>query len=118
MKKIIFLFFVAGMFSLISCGPSAEELKALEQARLDSIAKVEADSLAALAEQARLDSIALADSLEQVRINDSIAAANKPKGNKKPKTPETTKPTGPSTGLGGRKVEPTEAPKTGKEGRK
>ena len=105
------------MISLISCGPSAEELKALEQARLDSIAKVEADSLAALAEIARLDSIALADSLEQVRINDSIAAAKKP-GTKKPKAPQTTKPTGPSTGLGGRKVEPTEAPKTGKEGRK
>jgi len=105
MKKIISLFFIAGMISLISCGPSAEELKALEQARLDSIAKVEADSLAAVAEQAHLDSIAKveADSLEQVRINDSIAAANvKPSGKKPPKVDD-KKTDGPKTGKDGRK---------------
>ena len=89
------------MISLISCGPSAEELKALEQARLDSIAKVEADSLAAVAEQIRFDSIAKveADSLaavaEQARL-DSIANAKKPGGKKNTKE-------GPTTGKDGRK---------------
>jgi len=99
MKKIISLFFVAGMLSLVSCGPSAEELKAIEQARLDSIAKVEAE--AAAIEQARLDSIAAVEAAakaEQARL-DSIAAATK-------------KP------VKGGKVVKEEGPKTGKDGRK
>ena len=107
MKKIFFLFFVAGMFSLISCGPSAEELAAAEKAKQDSIAKVQADSLAAVAEQVRLDSIAAAEA-EQKRINDSIAAAEEAaKKNNKGKTPKTKVP-----------VNETKVPALGKDGRK
>jgi len=104
MKKIISLFFVAGMLSLVSCGPSAEELKAIEQARLDSIAKVEAE--AAAIEQARLDSIAAVEAAakaEQARL-DSLAALE---AAKKPVKGKTTKPA----------VDP-KAPKTGAAGRK
>ena len=104
MKKIISLFFVAGMLSLVSCGPSAEELKAKKQARLDSIAKVEA--AAAAQEQVRLDSIAAVENAakaEKARL-DSIAAAKKPakpaKGGKVVKEVKTEVPV---TGKGGRK---------------
>ncbi len=106
MKKFFFLLFAAGMFSLISCGPSAEELAQQEKAKQDSIAKVQADSLAAVAEQARLDSIAAAEA-EQKRINDSIAAAEeaaKKKPGKGGKTPEKKPdPKEPQLGKGGRK---------------
>ncbi len=107
MKKIFFLLFAAGMFSLISCGPSAEEIAKAEKAKQDSIAKVQADSLAAVAEQARLDSIAKVEA-EQKRINDSIAAAEEAaKKNPKGKTPKTKVP-----------VNETKVPALGKEGRK
>jgi hypothetical protein len=58
MKKLIAMLVVAGMVGFVACGPSAEEK----------------------AEKARLDSIALADSLnnvaiEQARIADSTAQA-------------------------------------------
>jgi hypothetical protein len=51
MKKLILSLAVAGMFAFVACGPSAEEVA--EQARLDSlradsIAKAQADSIAAL----------------------------------------------------------------------
>ena len=105
MKKIISLFFVAGMLSLVSCGPSAEELKAIKQARLDSIAQVEA--AAAAQEQVRLDSIAAVENAakaEQARL-DSLAAVEAAK--KPVKGGKTTKPV----------VDP-KAPKTGAAGRK
>ncbi len=106
MKKIFFLLFAAGMFSLISCGPSAEEIAKAEKAKQDSIAKVQADSLAAVAEQVRLDSIAAAEA-ELKRVNDSIAAAAEAAKNKKPgkggKTPEKPGPKDPQLGKGGRK---------------
>jgi len=122
MKKIIFLSLIAGMFFLASCGPSEAEIAAEKKRVDDSIA--EAQSALAAIEQARLDSIALADSLELVRVNDSIAlaeAAKKTGGKPKaPKAPETKVPDTktPTTGVDGRKKEPVEAPKTGKEGRK
>ena len=58
MKKLFAMFVVAGMVGFVACGPSAEEK----------------------AEKARQDSIALADSLnnvalEQARIADSTAKA-------------------------------------------
>ena len=74
MKKLIGLLAIAGMVFL-SCGPSAEEKAALEQAKQDSIAKVQADSIAAVEaaaaeaaalEQARLDSVRVADSLAAI----------------------------------------------------
>jgi len=121
MKKIISLFFVAGMLSLVSCGPSAEELKALEQARLDSIAAVEA------VEQARLDSIAAVEA-EQAYL-DSIAAveAAKPRTTtaKKPakvqeKAPETntTAPSAGTAGKGQSEKKPVSAGTAGKGGNK
>lgn len=67
MKKLFALLLVAGMVAFVSCGQSAEEkraqeiadstriadsiaqLQALEQAKMDSLAKVTADSIAAAA---------------------------------------------------------------------
>jgi hypothetical protein len=74
MKKLFTLLVAASMFSLVACGPSAEELAKIAAAKADSIAKVEkekatADSLAAI-ETAKQDSIANAQ-----KIADSIAAA-------------------------------------------
>ena len=85
MKKLFFSLAVAGMFVFFACGPSAQE-KA-EQARLDSlkkdsIAKVEADSIAAI-EKAKQDSINMV--MEKAK-QDSIAAAEEAaakKGKKK-----------------------------------
>lgn len=75
MKKLLSLIAVAGIFTFVACGPSAEEKAKAEQLIQDSLAQVEQqrinDSIAA-AEQAVNDSIAAA---EQQRINDSIAAA-------------------------------------------
>ena len=105
MKKIISLFFVAGMLSLVSCGPSAEELKAIEQAKLDSVAAVEA--AAAAKEQARLDSIAAVEAAaaKAKATADSLAAVEAAK--KTGKGGKTTKPVKkddvPQTGKGGRK---------------
>lgn len=74
MKKLFSLLVVAGMISLVACGPSAEEKAAAEKARQDSInAVVEqmvADSMAAA--QAYQDSVNQA--MEKLRV-DSIAAA-------------------------------------------
>ena len=47
MKKLLTLMAVAGMFTLVSCGPSAEEQAAAEKARQDSIANAEAQMQAA-----------------------------------------------------------------------
>jgi len=38
MKKVIFTLLIGGMFSIYSCGPSAEEKAAAEKATQDSIA--------------------------------------------------------------------------------
>jgi hypothetical protein len=83
MKKLFGLLMIAGMMSFVACGPSAEELakKAADSARVaDSIAKVQADSIAAVAaeEQAKADAAAA----EQAKA-DSIAAAEANKGKKK-----------------------------------
>jgi hypothetical protein len=75
MKKLLSLIAVAGMFTFVACGPSAEEKAAAEQKIQDSIAQVEqqriTDSIAA-AEQVANDSLAAVDAK---RIQDSIAAA-------------------------------------------
>lgn len=81
MKKVLTLVAVAGMFTFIACGPSAEEKEKAEKAKQDSIrAAHEADSIAAAqaaeaaaqaaAAQAAADSAAKAQAAA-----DSIAAA-------------------------------------------
>lgn len=80
MKKLLSLLVVAGLATLIACGPSAEEKAAKEKAKQDSIAavqKAKEDSIAA-AQKAIEDSIAAA----QKAYDDSVAAAQaaKPKG--------------------------------------
>ena len=67
MKKVFSLLLAAGMIALISCGPSAEEKAAAEQARQDSIN--------AAMQKAQQDSIDAA----------AKKAANKPKPKAKPK---------------------------------
>lgn len=66
MKKLIGLLAIAGIVFL-SCGPSAEEQAAEAQRIADSIAQVEADSIAAVE--------AAAAEVEALRIQDSIAQA-------------------------------------------
>jgi len=91
MKKLFSLLVIAGLATLIACGPSAEEKAAAEKKKQDSIAAVQKaidDSIAA-AQQAIDDSIAVA---KQQAYDDSVANATK-KGGKtgtKPTTP--TKP--------------------------
>ncbi len=55
MKKLITLFTLASMFAIVSCGPSAKERAAAEQAKLDSIAAAQA--------QAYADSVAAAEAV-------------------------------------------------------
>ena len=84
MKKVFALLLVAGMFAVVSCGPSAEEKAKAEQATKDSIANVEkakADSIAAV-ETATADSLAMVAT--EAAKADSIAAAAA-KGGKAPK---------------------------------
>ena len=97
MKKFFVPVAFMATLLVVSCGPSAEEKAAAEQARQDSIAAVEQarqDSIKAAEEaammQARQDSLAKASA-------DSIAAAEeavkKPKGGSKPKsTPKKEEP--------------------------
>ena len=47
MKKVLALVMAAGMFSIVACGPSAEEKQKMEEA-----AKAAQDSIAAAAQQA------------------------------------------------------------------
>jgi hypothetical protein len=76
MKKLLGLLVIAGMFTFVACGPSAEEIEAKriadsthvadslakEQQKADSIAKAEAAAAAAAeAEKAKQDSIAKAE---------------------------------------------------------
>jgi len=73
MKKVLSLLLVAGMATIVSCGPSAEEKAAAEKAIQDSIANVaqmQADSLAAV-EMAAQEAAAAAEKM----VADSIAAA-------------------------------------------
>ncbi len=94
MKKVLSLLLVAGMASIIACGPSAEEKAAAEKAIQDSIANVEkmqADSLAAV-EMAAQEAAAAAEKM----VADSIAAveaaaASKKVTKPKPKTKEEKK---------------------------
>ncbi len=124
MKKVIYTVAVAATFLIVSCGPSAEEIAKKEAARLDSIAKVTADSLAVI-EQAKQQ--AIQDSIKaaaEKAIQDSIAAAEeaaKKKGGSKPKPKvETKKPTPGvnQTGAGGRGNTNEQPNKTGAAGRK
>ena len=90
MKKVLSLIAVAALTAtVVSCGPSKEELEAAEKAKSDSIAAVAlADSLANVA---KADSIAaaekvVADSLAAAAAADSIAKAEaEAKGGKKKK---------------------------------
>jgi hypothetical protein len=96
MKKILLTGAIAGVMLFSACGPSAEELAAQEQARLDSIAQVEeAARLAEEMENQRIaDSIALAqeeaDRLQAEADAAAAAAAVKPKATSTKKTTTTT----------------------------
>ena len=89
MKKLLFIPAIFGVAMITSCGPSAAEVEAKQQAEADSIAAVveaerqqaEADSIAAV--QAAEAEQAMQDSLRQVAIADSIAAAGASKKGKK-----------------------------------
>ena len=76
MKKLLGLLVIAGMFTFVACGPSADEIEAKriadsthvadslakEQQKADSIAKAEAAAAAAAeAEKAKQDSIVQAE---------------------------------------------------------
>lgn len=109
MKKVLSLVAIAGMFAVVACGPSKEEVEAKEKAKKDSIEAVEKarqDSVAKAAEmeKARLDSIAKVEEAEKAR-QDSIAKAEEEaknkKGSTKPAAPKKQEPTAPKS-TGGR----------------
>lgn len=68
MKKVFAFALVAGMASLVACGPSEAEKQAADQAKQDSIA--------AAADQARMeDSMATANAMHDTTAHDTTAAA-------------------------------------------
>lgn len=88
MKKVFTLVAVASMFTIVACGPSAEEKAAAEKAKQDSIAAVEAAKAAeeAAKAQAIADSTAAYAAAEEAKAKaaaDSIAALDAKKGGKK-----------------------------------
>ena len=103
MKKVIYSVAIAATMLIVACGPSAEEIAKKEAARMDSIAKVTADSLAIIQaekEKAIQDSInAAMEKMKQDSILAAEEAAAKKKGGKtKPKP--ATKPAEPKAGEG------------------
>jgi len=62
MKKFLTLIAVAGIFTFVACGPSAEQKAAAEKAKADSIAKADSMNRAQQASmmKAKSDSIAKA----------------------------------------------------------
>jgi hypothetical protein len=88
MKKLFTLVAAASMFTFVACGPSAEEKAAMEKAKQDSIAAVEAakaaeDAAKAQAAQDSTNAYNAAQEAEAKRIADSTEAASKGKGGKK-----------------------------------
>jgi hypothetical protein len=85
MKKVFTLVALVGMFSLVACGPSAEEIAAKEKATQDSIAAVEAAVAAeeAAKEQAKNDSIAAATKAAEEEAAAKAAAEEEAKKGKK-----------------------------------
>jgi hypothetical protein len=81
MKKLLSLLVIAGMFAVVACGPSAEELAAKAKQKADSIKNaMTQDSIAKAALQKHID-----DSIAQVKEQlkkDSIAQAEAKKGGK------------------------------------
>jgi hypothetical protein len=93
MKKVFTLVAVASMFTLVACGPSAEEKAAKEKATQDSIAAVDAAKAAEEAAKAQAitdstNAFNAAKEAEAKRVADSVEAAKTAKGGKtvKPKT--------------------------------
>ncbi len=72
MKKLFGLLLIAGMFSMLACGPSKEEKEAIEKHKADSIKMALEQRM-----QDSLNQLALkqADSLKAAKIADSIAKA-------------------------------------------
>ena len=127
MKKVIYSVAIAATMLIVACGPSAEEIAKMEAARMDSIAKVTADSLAIIEaekEKAIQDSITAAmEKMKQDSILAAEEAAAKKKGGKtkpKPKKEEPKKPEQGTnqTGAGGRGGAGDGQNKTGAAGRK
>jgi hypothetical protein len=73
MKKLFALLLVAGMVAVVACGPSAEEKRAKEIA--DSTAAADSAAMVMAAQQAQMDSLAkvAADSAAKVAHDDSVA---------------------------------------------
>ncbi len=68
MKKVLALLMIAGMFSVVACGPSAEEKTKMEEA-----AKMQADSIAAAAQQAA-DQAAAAAQQAATTVDSTVSA--------------------------------------------
>ena len=81
MKKTLFIVAIAGMASLVACGPSAEEKAKTEKAKADSLAKIRHDSLDMVAKKQKADDSAKA---AQAKAADTTKAATDMKdGDKK-----------------------------------
>ena len=84
MKKLSYLFVVAGIFAFVACGPSAKEKEAAQHKkdslRMDSIQKVEAAK-----EQKRKDSIAKIEMAAKQKAHDDSLAMAAEQAKKAPK---------------------------------
>jgi hypothetical protein len=104
MKKVIYSVAVAATFLIVACGPSAEEIAKKEAARMDSIAKVTADSLSAIEaqkQQMMQDSInAAMEKMKQDSILAAEEAAAKKKGGAAKPKPKKEEPIKPGQGKG------------------
>lgn len=110
MKKVVTLVALAGMFTFVACGPSAEEIAKIEKAKQDSIAAVESQKAAEEAarieaeakEKAAADSVAAAAAEAAAKAAEEEAAKSK-KGGKTSKpaaTPAKTEPVKAGQGRG------------------
>ena len=75
MKKLFSLALVAGMFSLVACGPSAEEKAAEEKRVADSIAA--ADAAMKAAEEAAAAAAAAAATVDTLQADSAAAPATR-----------------------------------------
>jgi hypothetical protein len=79
MKKLLFIVAIAGVASLIACGPSAEQKAAMEKAKADSVAAAHSkDSLMQASKKQHMD-----DSIKAAQMK--VADTTKPAESKEEK---------------------------------
>lgn len=92
MKKVFTLVALAGMFTFVACGPSAEEIAKIEKAKQDSIAAVESQKAAEEAARIEAEAKAKASADSAAAAAEAAAKAAEEEAAKSKKGGKTTKP--------------------------